>query len=279
MNRSAIEWCDYSWNPITGCTRNCPYCYARRMAYRLKGRYGYPKDKPFTPIFRLDRLLEPYQMKKGQKIFTVSMGDLFDSSIHPIHRDLVLAVMDNCPQHDFIVLTKQIDNAIAYFNENVLYPPNLWLGVSQDGLTTNPRDISKLSENFPHKNTFVSFEPLLGPITVKPRLTIKWVIIGAQTGRRPKQPRKEWVQAIGEECFDFDIPLFVKNNIDMSEDERLQEWPKSMVTEQKQCKRCKTRFHIKEIWSHCTECGYPYDLDESEQPDCWTEPITAEGVK
>ena len=232
MNRTGIEWCDYTWNPVTGCTRNCPYCYARRMAYRLKGRYGYPEENPFTPTFHLDRLLEPYEMKKGQKIFSVSMGDLFDSNIHPVHRDLILAVMDNCPQHDFIVLTKQIDNAIGYFHENHRAPPhNLWLGVSQDGATTDPNDISKLSINFQQYNTFVSFEPLLGPIEDLSLYGIKWVIVGAQTGPKAKPPRKEWIQAIGGKAFDYQIPLFVKNNVKMCESERLQEWPAEMQTE------------------------------------------------
>ena len=37
MNRSKIEWCDHTWNPITGCRHNCPYCYARRMTARFAG--------------------------------------------------------------------------------------------------------------------------------------------------------------------------------------------------------------------------------------------------
>lgn len=37
MNRSKIEWCDHTLNPITGCRRNCEYCYARRMVARFSG--------------------------------------------------------------------------------------------------------------------------------------------------------------------------------------------------------------------------------------------------
>lgn len=32
MNKSAIDWCDFSWNPVTGCNFGCEYCYARRQA-------------------------------------------------------------------------------------------------------------------------------------------------------------------------------------------------------------------------------------------------------
>ena len=27
MNKSLIEWCDFTWNPVTGCQHGCPYCY------------------------------------------------------------------------------------------------------------------------------------------------------------------------------------------------------------------------------------------------------------
>lgn len=30
MNKTKIEWCDSTWNPVTGCLHNCNYCYARR---------------------------------------------------------------------------------------------------------------------------------------------------------------------------------------------------------------------------------------------------------
>ena len=37
MNKSKIEWCDYTWNPITGCLHDCEYCYARTITRRFKG--------------------------------------------------------------------------------------------------------------------------------------------------------------------------------------------------------------------------------------------------
>lgn len=30
--KTKIDWCDSSWNPITGCLHGCHYCYARGMA-------------------------------------------------------------------------------------------------------------------------------------------------------------------------------------------------------------------------------------------------------
>ena len=41
MNKTKIEWCDSTWNPVTGCYHGCPYCYARNMINRFgKAEYG-----------------------------------------------------------------------------------------------------------------------------------------------------------------------------------------------------------------------------------------------
>lgn len=37
MNKSKIDWCDFSWNPVTGCYHECQYCYARKQAQRFCG--------------------------------------------------------------------------------------------------------------------------------------------------------------------------------------------------------------------------------------------------
>lgn len=37
MNKTKIEWCDSTWNPVTGCLHGCEYCYARKIANRFAG--------------------------------------------------------------------------------------------------------------------------------------------------------------------------------------------------------------------------------------------------
>lgn len=37
MNKTKIEWCDSTWNPVTGCKHGCPYCYAHGIAKRFEG--------------------------------------------------------------------------------------------------------------------------------------------------------------------------------------------------------------------------------------------------
>lgn len=74
-----IEWTDETWNPITGCTpisEGCQNCYAKRMANRLRGRYGYDADDPFRVTYHHFRIDKPLKWKKPRMIFVCSMGDL-----------------------------------------------------------------------------------------------------------------------------------------------------------------------------------------------------------
>ena len=35
--KTKIDWADSTWNPVTGCFHDCPYCYARNMSNRFEG--------------------------------------------------------------------------------------------------------------------------------------------------------------------------------------------------------------------------------------------------
>ena len=37
MNKTKIDWADYTWNPVTGCLHGCSYCYARKQSMRFSG--------------------------------------------------------------------------------------------------------------------------------------------------------------------------------------------------------------------------------------------------
>ena len=35
--KTKIDWCDSTWNPVTGCLHECEYCYALRIAEQFGG--------------------------------------------------------------------------------------------------------------------------------------------------------------------------------------------------------------------------------------------------
>jgi protein gp37 len=91
-DRSLIEWCDATWNPVTGCTpvsAGCANCYAARMVERFPHLHGVlvsddPRhEKAFRHIqFHPSRLDQPLRWKKPRRIFVSSMGDLFHDDVH-----------------------------------------------------------------------------------------------------------------------------------------------------------------------------------------------------
>ncbi len=210
MNRTKIEWTDFTWNPISGCSRTCDYCYARRMAYRLKGRAGYPIDDPFKPTYHKNRLSDPCKIRKSSMIFTCSMGEFFDPQVPEEWREEVYKVIETNPHHIFQILSKQL---ILQPRDRYEFPSNLWLGVSIDGTSDYWEEPIQTLRSVKNNIKFISFEPILGDILPKEYSYVDWVIIGAQTGPGAKRPDEDIVRRIVNKTLSTNLPLFIKPNI------------------------------------------------------------------
>jgi protein gp37 len=223
-----IEWTDETWNPITGCTpisEGCQNCYAKRMANRLKGRYGYSKDDPFKVTYHPGRLAQPLKWKKPRKIFVCSMGDIFHPDVKREWAEEVWNIMARCPQHTFIILTKRPENAPMADN---WWFPNIWLGVTAENQKRANVRIPILLR-IPAAVLFVSVEPMLSEIyltdipiinsdvtmNVLKRASvfsphIDWVICGAETGPGARYMDPAWARALHYQCRFDDVPFFFK---------------------------------------------------------------------
>ena len=116
---SAIEWCDATWSPTTGCDRvsdGCDHCYALTLAKRLKGMGSakYQRDgDPRTsgPGFGLtvheDALTLPLRWRKPRRVFVNSMSDLFHKDVPDNFIARAFAVMAATPRHTYQILTKR----------------------------------------------------------------------------------------------------------------------------------------------------------------------------
>ncbi len=207
MNRTKIDWTDFSWNPIVGCLHHrsiCAVgdaCYARRIAKRFKHRCE--KCYKFIPHMHEERLKDPYLLKKPSKIFVGSMTDMFSSFIPNEWIEAVIKVAEDNPQHIFQFLTK---NPARY--KEFSFPKNCWLGTTVNRNSEAER-MFILSEL---KNIkFVSFEPLYEKINALPK--VDWIIIGAQTNP-PLQPKKEWVDDLIRKARKIGAKIFLKDNLD-----------------------------------------------------------------
>ena len=229
MAKSKIEWLNGGkvWNPITGCSKvseGCRNCYALRMSKRLAGRYGYPADDSFRMTLHPEKLEEPLKWKKPQKIFICSMSDWMQDEIPDEFIDRMLEVMDTCPQHVFLTLTKRPENlyqklwwpsegAPCRFLCGGDYLPNLLLGVSVENQETVDERIPILLQ-VPAAKRFVSVEPMLEEIQLDNYLytrfnmggardmwnQLDWVIVGAETGPKARLMNLDWARLLREQC-------------------------------------------------------------------------------
>jgi len=197
MQRTKIEWCDYTWNPVKGlCPVGCDYCYARRM-YK---RFGW------DPEIRLDKreLLAPGKLQRPSKIFVGSTIELYHPFI-PLHwRDRIIYASLDFQQHTIITLTK-----FPQQFRNHIFPRHWWLGTTMTGgaaTAINDLWIRKALA----KTRFISFEPLLSDCSFASLLNIDWIIIGGLT---PKPVhKKEWIDRLVEKADKQSIPVFIKDN-------------------------------------------------------------------
>jgi protein gp37 len=214
MNKTKIEWCDYTWNPVTGCKHGCPYCYAERISKRFTG--------DFEPKFHENRLSDPQKVKKSSKIFVVSMGDLFGDWVPDEWIQKVFEACQQAQQHTYLFLTKNPYRYLQlHLQEKLPQEANFWYGTTLTGQGKLPFNCLDFNQNF------ISIEPLLGDVSDKfPFTNIQWVIVGAQTGPRSVRPEPKWVQSIIDKCRACSVPIFLKDNLNWPE--KIQEWPERL---------------------------------------------------
>lgn len=254
MNKTKIDWCDSTWNPVTGCLHECEYCYARGIANRFGTKnqchnfYGghpvgkiheleepavvtetgkkspYPFD--FEPTFHKYRLNE-YQNKKGRNIFVCSMADLFGEWVPDEWIEEVFKACGNAPQHNYLFLTK---NPKGYLRTKLPLSDNLWYGTS----ICRKDDIAKCRYLPFGRKKFVSIEPILEDLELTDSSVINyvdWVIIGAETGRRRGKviPDRKWIEDIVNECKGNGTAVFMKSSLsDIWGEPLIQEFPEEL---------------------------------------------------
>lgn len=250
MNKTKIEWCDSTWNPVTGCLHGCEYCYARKIAERFKGSgdlreegSGFWLDKDnfevSSGIYETKYALttgekpKPFEPYSG-KITPYPFG--FSPTFHRYRLDIPKKWSEPrtifaCSMADLFgewVPDKWIE---AVFEACEKAPQHRYLF-----LTKNPfryeqlhqKGILRKSDNMwygysatrskydywfdSQYNCFVSIEPILENVSI---VDTNWVIIGAETGNRKDKivPQKAWIDNIVNNCDNNGIPVFMKDSL------------------------------------------------------------------
>lgn len=220
---SPIEWTDATWNPVAGCSiasAGCTNCYAMRMAARLDAmgvekyagltRKSGGRAKWTGQVRCDDKALDvPRRWRKARKVFVNSMSDLFHVDVPEEFVRKVWQVMAETPQHDYQLLTKRPDRM-----REILSKPgfdtlsNVWVGTSVESQDVAWR-IEQLRQT-PAAIRFISFEPLIAPVTDANLDGIAWAIVGGESGPAARLMEEQWVWAIERLCRRHDTAFFFK---------------------------------------------------------------------
>ena len=251
-DKTKIDWCDASWNPVTGCLHGCEYCYARRIARRFcTNEYGkddvgvaypcsgdcqfcseldglefvgtkirwnnWPKQIypfGFWPTFHPHRLDIPARWTRSRTIFVCSMADLFGDWVPD---DIIKKVFDACkeaPQHRYLFLTKNPMRYVQLAQAGILQKcNNFWYGTS----IPTPKTPYWWSDEH---NNFASIEPILEPSDFNNKVigdvyVPGWIIVGAETGNRKGKviPKKDWLDGIIKGREKYGYAVFMKESL------------------------------------------------------------------
>lgn len=246
MNKTTIEWTDFTWNPIharrknggkTGnfCTRispGCLHCYASKINQRWGNGLEYIVPNLPNVEFYLDEkeLQAPLKLQTPSRIFVGDMFDLFHEAIPEEFIGHVWAMMAQCPWHTFQVLTKRTAEMRELLtNAPELYGPfdtwpllNVHVGASIEDQPRADERIPDLLQT-PAAVRWLSVEPMLEAIDLIGKDAqdsalhpfdndnkIDWVVCGGESGPGARPFNLAWAESLLNQCRDADVPFFMK---------------------------------------------------------------------
>lgn len=220
-----IEWADHTFNPWWGCTKvspGCDHCYAEAWAKRT-GNAVWGNDAARREMsdahWRLPYRWDAQAARLGvrHRVFCASMADVFELRDDlRARRDRLWSTIAECQSLDWLLLTKRIGNApsLLPWRKGRVWAADpwhhVWLGatvVNQDEVS---RDVPRLVRT-PSAVRFLSVEPLLGPVNLRPHLrALDWVIVGGESGPKARHCNPQWIRIVVEDCRNASVPVFVK---------------------------------------------------------------------
>jgi protein gp37 len=213
----AIEWADWSWNPITGCLHGCPYCYARDITLDEKTKKAFPYG--FEPTLKPTTLTAPKSQTPPKEatfdtrlknVFTGSMSDIFGRWVPQAWIEAILDQVRAAPEWNFLFLTK-FPNRMAEFE----YPDNAWLGTTVD-LQARVANAEKAFAKVNAKVKWLSIEPMLEPLQFTQLNIFDWIVIGGaspSTQTPTWQPPFIWIHELVNQAQAAGVRVYAKTNL------------------------------------------------------------------
>lgn len=221
QTNDSVDWASWTWNPVTGCEHGCKFCYAREIANSERMAPYYPNK--FEPTFHPYRLNAPKNTSRPKsedprdgRVFVCSMADLFGKWVPDAWIKSVFHSCLESPEWEYLFLTKWP----ARYSKMPLIE-KAWYGASviqQSDIKRVEADMQKIESDSVVK--WISLEPMLGPIKFDDISWCDLVVVGAQTSTTQPEgfvpafsPQFEWVYEVVEQCKQFCVPYYLKENL------------------------------------------------------------------
>lgn len=213
---SKIEWTHHTFNPWWGCTKvspGCKHCYAEAWARRTGREIWGPKAprRQLSDAYWRQPLLWNADAERGNvraRVFCASMADVFeDRRDLDEKRERLWPLIEATPALDWLLLTKRPQNMRRMAPWGDRWPANVWAGTTAENQRWADKRLPELLE-VPAAVRFISAEPLLGPLDLRPwlegtrngRYAIDWVITGGESGPRARPMSPEWARSLRDQC-------------------------------------------------------------------------------
>jgi protein gp37 len=223
-DNTEISWTDSTFNPWIGCTNvspGCDNCYAEALANRYRwAKWGNHNRKRTSsenwkkpvrwngdgPQFKRDH-------GHRHRVFCASLADVFDNQVKPSWRRDPFALIRDCHDLDWQLLTKRPQNILKMLPADWGSGyPNVWLGTTTEDEKRYRQRWSILAR-IPATIRFISYEPAvgaLGRIDLGVGCVPDWIIVGGESGPKARAMDPQWARSVRDQCQALGIAFFHK---------------------------------------------------------------------
>ncbi len=242
---SKIEWTEHTFNVAIGCeavSEACKHCYAEEIAKRRGwATWGAEKAGGSRMVLSAAYWKQPLTWNRKAKeamqparVFCSSLADVFED--HPTvaaQRARLWPLIEQTPWLRWLLLTKRPQNILKMGRPEYVmgWPSNVWLGCTVENQKRADERLPALLANLATVH-FVSCEPLLGPLDLRPWMPhpadadipwtagyndagssrVGWVIAGGESGTHARPYHSEWAERLRDQCGAARVPFFWKQH-------------------------------------------------------------------
>lgn len=271
MKKSKIEWCDFTWDPVTGCRNDCPFCESRKWLSHFKGDIRFhlsderiqideerslfvitmplakngssvPAPTGFYPTLHPYRLPQVFQKIKPANIWVCHSGDLFGRWIPTEWILQVFAAAKQAPWHNYIFLTMDPDRYEELHKAGALpSADNFWYGTR----LTEQGDVFT-ADGY---HTFLCLDPLQS-FTVQLEIPkVEWILLGGYG-----KLRRHWIESVMERK--GEIPVFMIGSKLLKK-----VWSAPLIQEYPPL----LNRIVDDAVPHCSKCKYCYSVQQGKR--------------